>query len=87
MNRIITLGLDDARTVVDAALAKAEQIGVPMNVAAVDAGGHLIHFSRHDGAWIGGTGIAIDKAFTARAFDMETGSSLSSRRPASRPSA
>jgi len=70
---ISTVSSADARTVVEAALAEAEEIGVPMNVAVVDAGGNLLHFQRQDGAWLGGTAIAVDKAFTARAFDMETG--------------
>lgn len=76
-----TVGLADARTVVDAALAEAEAIGVPMNVAVVDGGGNLVHFQRQDGAWLGGTAVAIDKAFTARAFDTETGQLAHFTRP------
>jgi uncharacterized protein GlcG (DUF336 family) len=30
-------------------------------------------FERQDSAWLGGTEVAIDKAFTSRAFNMETG--------------
>ena len=66
------LTLDDARRVVDAALAKAADTGVPSNVAVVDAGGNLSAFARMDGAWLGSISIAQDKAFTARAFDMTT---------------
>ena len=43
-----------------------------MNIAVVDAGGNLTAFARMDGAWIGSIDIAINKAFTARAFDMPT---------------
>jgi len=69
---IETLTLDDARQFIAAAEAKAEKIGVPYNIAVVDAGGNLIAHARMDGAWIGSIDIAINKAFTARAFDMTT---------------
>jgi uncharacterized protein GlcG (DUF336 family) len=38
----------------------------------VDAGGHLLAFSRQDGAPIGSIDLAIQKAFTARIFDTST---------------
>jgi uncharacterized protein GlcG (DUF336 family) len=62
--------LEQARTVIDAAAAKAEEIGVPMNIAVVDAGNNLTAFVRQDGAWLGSIDIAQNKAYTARAFDM-----------------
>jgi uncharacterized protein GlcG (DUF336 family) len=61
-----------AMAVIDAAKAKAEKIGVPMNVAVVDEGANLIAFVRMDGAWLGSIEIAKNKAYTARAFDMTT---------------
>jgi len=64
--------LDDARRVLTAAMTKAEQIGHPMNIAVVDEGGHLSAFVRMDRAWRGSIDIAINKAFTSRAFDIET---------------
>jgi uncharacterized protein GlcG (DUF336 family) len=64
--------LSDAQTVVEAARAKAEEIGVPMNIAVVDAGNNLTAFARMDGAWLGSIDIAQNKAYTARAFDMST---------------
>jgi uncharacterized protein GlcG (DUF336 family) len=67
-----TLTLADARSLIAAAEAKAEQIGVPYNIAVVDAGGNLVAHVRMDGAWLGSIDIAIHKAFTARAFDMTT---------------
>jgi uncharacterized protein GlcG (DUF336 family) len=67
-----TLTLSDARRLIAAAGAKAEQLEVPYNIAVVDAGGNLIAFVRMDGAWLGSIDIAIHKAFTARAFDMST---------------
>ena len=38
----------------------------------MDAGGGLVAHARMDGAWLGSVDIAIDKAWTARAFDMPT---------------
>ena len=61
-----------AMTVIEAARKQAEKIGVPMNVAVVDAGANLVAFVRMDGAWLGSIEIARNKAYTARAFDMTT---------------
>jgi uncharacterized protein GlcG (DUF336 family) len=68
-----TLSLQDAKRMLAAGEAKAEQIGIPYNIAVVDAGGHLLAFSRQDGALIGSIDLAIHKAFTARACDISTG--------------
>jgi len=64
--------LSTAREVVDAAVAKAEEIGVPMNIAVVDEGNNLTAFARMDGAWLGSIDISQNKAYTARSFDMST---------------
>ena len=66
------MNLELARQVVQAAEQKALQIGQPMNVAVVDEGGNLTAFVRMDGAWLGSIDIAVNKAFTARAFDIST---------------
>jgi len=67
-----SLSLADARKIIAAAEAKAAHIGQPMNVAVVDAGGNLLAFARMDQAWLGSIDIAINKAWTARAFDIST---------------
>lgn len=67
---IITL--DDARRVISGAEKKAREIGQPMNIAVVDGGGNLVSHVRMDGAWLGSIDISINKAFTARAFDIST---------------
>ncbi len=67
-----SLTLEQAEAVVTAAKEKAGDIGVPMNIAVVDAGNNLTAFARQDGAWLGSIAIAQDKAFTARAFDAAT---------------
>jgi uncharacterized protein GlcG (DUF336 family) len=64
--------LDKARLIIEAAIAKAKEIGQPMNIAVVDAGTNLQAFARMDGAWLGSIDIAINKAFTAKAFDIST---------------
>src|SRR5947209_4450433 len=64
--------LEDARRVIAAAEAKASEIGQPMNIAVVDSGGNLVAHVRMDNAWIGSVDISINKAWTARAFDIST---------------
>jgi uncharacterized protein GlcG (DUF336 family) len=64
--------LADARRVIAAAESKAQELGQPMNIAVVDAGGNLVAHVRMDGAWIGSVDISINKAWTARAFDIST---------------
>jgi uncharacterized protein GlcG (DUF336 family) len=67
-----SVSLDDAQRVVAAGRAKADEISSPSNVAVVDIGGNLVTHIRMDGAWIGSVDISINKAFTARAFDIAT---------------
>ncbi len=64
--------LADARRVIAAAEKKAQEIGQPMNIAVADEGANLVAHVRMDGAWIGSIDVAINKAFTARAFDIAT---------------
>jgi uncharacterized protein GlcG (DUF336 family) len=66
------LTLADARTIIAAAEKRATEIGQPMNIAVVDAGGNLIAHVRQDNAWIGSVDISIKKAWTSRAFDIQT---------------
>ncbi|OAP63572.1 hypothetical protein AYL99_02799 [Fonsecaea erecta] len=48
-----------------ACIEKAEAIGVPMNIAIVDASLYLLHFERMPGAKLTSVDIAMNKAFTA----------------------
>src|ERR1700753_2669880 len=64
--------LADAKRVLAAAEQKAEEIGQPMTIAVVAAGGNLVAHVRMDKAWIGSVDIAINKAWTSRAFDIPT---------------
>lgn len=70
--QISSLNLADARRLIAAGERKAQELGIPYNLAVVDAGGNLISHVRMDGAWLGSIDIAIHKAFTSRAFDMGT---------------
>jgi uncharacterized protein GlcG (DUF336 family) len=54
-----------AQKMVDAAVAKASELGVTENVAILDDGGNLKAFGRMDGAPILAIGIAQNKAYTA----------------------
>jgi len=72
MRTIETVTLEDARRVIDAGEQEADRQGQPMNIAVVDAGGVLVAHVRQDGAWIGSVDVAINKAFSARAFDVST---------------
>jgi uncharacterized protein GlcG (DUF336 family) len=65
--------LRQANSVVKAAQKKAEEMGVKMDIAVVDAGANLKAFVRMDDAWLGSIDISIKKAKTARFFDMPTG--------------
>jgi uncharacterized protein GlcG (DUF336 family) len=67
-----SVSLDEARRIIAAAEKKAQEIGQPMNIAVVCAGGHLLAFERMPGAWLGSVDISIKKAWTSRAFDIDT---------------
>lgn len=66
------MALDDAQRVIAAGQSKAEEIETPANIAIVDSGGNLVAHIRMDGAWLGSVDISINKAFTARAFEITT---------------
>ncbi len=68
----MNITLEQAHTVFHAALEKAKEINVMMNIAIVDCGANLTFFGSMDKAWIGSIDIAIRKAKTARYFDMDT---------------
>ena len=72
MKTVTSVSLEDARRVIAAGEAKANEIGQPMNIAVADGGGNLVAHIRMDGAWLGSIDISINKAFTSRAFDIST---------------
>ncbi|WP_407563809.1 GlcG/HbpS family heme-binding protein [Streptomyces sp. 184] len=64
------LTLHTATRIAAAGRAAAETIGTAMNIAIVDAGGHLLHFTRMDDAWLGSVDLALKKARTSVLFPM-----------------
>lgn len=68
----LTVTLDEAQRIIAAGARKADELGVPQNIAVADSGGNLVAHARMDGAWMGNVDISIDKAFTARMFDIPT---------------
>jgi uncharacterized protein GlcG (DUF336 family) len=76
---IPSLSLAPARRLIGAAKKKAGQLSIPCNIAVADAGGNLIPHARSS------INISINKARTARAFDMPTGA-LSKMAQSGKPS-
>jgi uncharacterized protein GlcG (DUF336 family) len=66
------LGLDTALELIACARKKAEEIGVPMVIAVVDAGGNTIAVQRMDNALLVSINIATNKAYTAVAVKVPT---------------
>lgn len=67
------LTLAEAQKALTAGLKKADEIGQPMNIAVVDAGGHLLAFARQDGAIRASIDISQRKAVTSILMNAPTG--------------
>ena len=67
------IGCEATQVALQAAVDRAAQEGVKINVAAVDAAGNLAGFLRMPGAPLHSIDIAIDKAYTAASFSCPTG--------------
>ena len=67
------LTLAGAQAVLAAAQRRAAEIGVPMDIAVVDDGGHLLAFARMDGAKLSSVEIAVAKAHCSAIRRMPTG--------------
>ncbi len=61
-----------AATICGNAVAAATKIGAPIAVAVVDEGGHLLAFSRMDGAGAASPDVVTGKARTAATFGIPT---------------
>lgn len=64
----LALSYDGARVALDAALRRAEELDVAVNVAVTDRAGGLLAFGRMDGAFTASGAIARDKAWTVAGF-------------------
>lgn len=67
------LTLAGAKAVLAAAEKRSAEIAVPMDIAIVDDGGHLLAFSRMDGAKLSSIDIAIGKALGSALRRLPTG--------------
>ena len=68
----MNINLEQALELIAAAKEKATDIGVPMVVAVVDAGGNLVALQRMDQALLVSIDIATNKAYTAVAIKIPT---------------
>jgi len=66
------LTLEVARQMILEAEAEGQRNALSVTIAVVDDGGHLLHFSRMDGAHIGTVDVATAKARTAALFRKPT---------------
>ena len=68
----MTVNLDQALGIIEASKVKARELGVPMVIAVVDAGGNLVSEQRMDEALLVSIDIARNKAYTSVAVKMPT---------------
>jgi glc operon protein GlcG len=75
------LTLEGARAVLAAAERRATEMKIPMDIAIVDNGGHLLAFVRMDGAKLSSVQIAIVKATSAAIRRKPSGPAVSGNEP------
>lgn len=69
----LKLSNEGAHKILAAAIDKANEIGIPQCIAVVDPGGHLICFTRMDGAFVQSIDSALRKAMTSASYGDPTG--------------
>jgi glc operon protein GlcG len=69
----LKLTTEGAMKLLQAAMQKAKEIGVPECISIVDAGGHLLAFGRMDGAFVQSIDSSLMKAMTAASYGEPTG--------------
>lgn len=67
-----SLTLSQAQSVLEACLAKAQEIGSPSSIAIIDDGRELLTFARMDGALLASAEISQAKAYTSRSLGCDT---------------
>lgn len=75
------LTFEGATAVLAAAERRAAEIKVPMNIAIVDDGGHLLAFARIDGAKLSSIQIALAKAVSSAIRRKPSGPAMSGDQP------
>ncbi len=75
MPRVERMEIDLALAIamIDAAMAKSQEISAPVSIAVLDHGANLLAFSRMDGAELAGPNLAVDKAYTSVTNRIATG--------------
>lgn len=68
----MALTLEKAERIIAGAFRKANELGIAISVAVVDANGHLVALRRMDGCRQISPEMALRKAFTAAAFQRDT---------------
>ena len=76
-----TLDLATAEQAISAGRARAEELGVAMNIAVLDAGANLVASARMDGAALAAIETSATKARTAVLFAQPTGDLASAVQP------
>jgi glc operon protein GlcG len=71
----LQLSTADIQKVLGTAVAKAQEIGVPMGISIVDAGGNLLAFIKMDGAFVHTNHTSFSKAYTAASIRKSSGAS------------
>ena len=69
VRQVRTIGRTDALRIAEAAVVAAEAMGVAVCIAVTDHAGHLLQFTRMDGAPLMSASIAQDKAYTVAGFN------------------
>lgn len=67
----MSITYNEAVTVLNAAKEKAGELNIPVSLAVVDTGGHLVSFARLDSVY-GVTDFAVKKARTAVMFGIDS---------------
>ena len=68
----MTLCLSDCDRMIEAGIRRAKEVGVPMVLSVVDAGGHVMETRRMDDALVVSIALAPHKAYTAATVRMPT---------------
>ena len=73
MRQVFRSDLDDALPMLQAARAKAEEIGVKQTICICDDGGHPVLLHRMSNGQFGSVELTMAKAYGAAAFRRSTG--------------
>jgi glc operon protein GlcG len=81
IRQALKLNWEGTNGILQAAVRKAQQGGIPMSIAVVDEGTHLLGFARTDGGKLHNIRVALAKARAAAANRLPTGRINSTGQP------